>query len=164
MAELAPPHYRRPSVGMESLAGTATDRRAFHRHHFIPCRGGISATARIATAPFSLCRRVNLREVFAIAYARNPIIKRDARRARLSDAGGMGNARSDLAFLAAARRDQLPRRIRPRVADIAAHGGSAPHFRAGLHQRLQWRARSRSARSARWSFVRASHVPSHSDE
>src|SRR5437660_73161 len=137
MAELAPAHYRRARIGMESLAGTAKNRRAFHRHHFVTCGGGVSSTARIATAPFSLCRRLNLREVFASPYARNAIIQRDARRAWLSDAGGMGTAHRDLAFVAAARRDQLSRRVRSRAAGPAADGGSAPHFRTGLHQRLQ---------------------------
>ena len=67
---------------------------------------------------------------------------------RLSHAGGMGAARGDLAFVAAPRRDQLSRCVRSRPAGVARDGRSAAAIGAGLHQRVQRRARSGSARSS----------------
>src|SRR5205823_242096 len=51
--------------------------------------------------------------------------KRNASSARLSDAGGMGAARCDLAVLAAPRRNQFSRFVRSRFADAARNDWSA---------------------------------------
>ena len=93
----------------------------------------------------------------------------NARRARLSHAGGMGIAYCDLALLAASRRDQFPWLVRSRATDAARNGRSAhqlpvrlgPPIRLGfgtcLHQRWQWRARCGGARCSR--FAPATRVP-----
>src|ERR1039457_3519274 len=60
----------------------------------------------------------------------------NSRRARLPHARGMGSAFRDLAFLAATRRDQFPRLIRSRPADLARAGRSAYRIGTSLHQRL----------------------------
>ena len=57
----------------------------------------------------------------------------DSRCARLPDASGMGTARSDMALVAATRRDQFPGFIQPGDAGVTGNDRSAGRIGEGQH-------------------------------
>ena len=130
------------------------------------CRGPAGRGMRVAWIMRCDLRQLIGHRRFAIAcYAFENVRARETTGgAGLSDARRMGAARRDLAFVAAAGRDQFSGCVRSRLADVSANGGSASDLRAGLHQCLQRRARSGSARGAGRPAVRPAHLSSHSDK
>src|SRR4051812_44565662 len=101
MAQSAASHRARARFRMATLARVERRRAALHREYHFAHAPRISAAARRATTTRDAIRDGDvLARIISHEHPRSP---------RLPHARGMGTARRYLAFVAAARRHQLPR-------------------------------------------------------